>query len=251
MKTVYCAIIEDEPLGAKSLESLLASNHPGYVVKKFARTLDEVRSAFTDKDITLYFTDIELLDGNIFEVLRSIEIAKGKFIVFTTAYEEFGAKAFSFPALHYLMKPINPAELTKAITRYEEVALNGVSWDAKEQKQDSIDELGLNKLVLPTQNGTSFIDISSIIRIQSSNKYSVVFTADRKQHIVVKPLARFEEVLAEKGFIRIHDSHIVNVRHVVSYLKGKGGEIVMTDDSHVPVAARRKDALSAILKNII
>ncbi|MDB5284853.1 MAG: DNA-binding response regulator [Bacteroidota bacterium] len=251
MRTINCAIIEDEPLGAKSLSALLKSKHPEYEVVKFGKTLQEARDLFNDKAINLYFTDIELLDGNIFEVLRDTQLGKGKYIVFTTAYEEFGAKAFSYPALHYLMKPINPPELAKAITRYEEVAFNEGNSVEKDPKLESLQQFGQNKLVLPTQNGTSFIDINSIIHIQSSNKYSVVFTTDRKQHIVVKPLTRFEEVLADKGFIRVHDSHIVNIHHVVVYLKGKGGEIVMSDESHVPVAARRKDALSAILKNVL
>lgn len=251
MRTVNCAIIEDEPLGARSLEAMLKTSYPNFEVKRFARTLQEAKDAFGDKNISLYFTDIELLDGNIFEVLRDLNLEKSKYLVFTTAYEEFGAKAFSYPALHYLMKPVNPIELAKAIARYNEVTQNGAVADGKDEKQDTLSRFGQNKLVLPTQNGTSFIEINNIIRIQSSNKYSVVFTNDRKQHIVVKPLSRFEEVLEDKGFIRVHDSHVINIHHVVSYLKGKGGEIVMSDESHVPVAARRKDALSALLKNVL
>jgi two-component system, LytTR family, response regulator len=251
MRTVNCAIIEDEPLGAKSLESLLKNNYPEIIVRGFAKTLEQAKDILSDTSIALYFVDIELLDGNVFEVLKDVELARGQYIVFTTAYEEFGAKAFNYPALHYLMKPISPNELAKAIGRYKEIAFNEAGKDEKGDLQNSIAALGKNKLVLPTQNGNSFIDINAIIRIQSSNKYSVVFTTDRKQHIVSKPLARFEEVLENKGFLRTHDSHIINVAHIAAYIKGKGGELVMVDDSHVPVSARRKDALSAILKNII
>lgn len=210
MRTINCAIIEDEPLGAKSLESLLANNHPEFTVTAFAKTVAQAEKLLSDKTISLYFTDIELLDGNIFEVLKNVELAKGKHIVFTTAYEEFGAKAFNYPAIHYLMKPINPDELAKAVNRYKELVFNEVNKDIK-STQNSIPEFEKNKLVLPTQNGNSFIDINHIIRIQSSNKYSVVFTTDRRQHIVAKPLGRFEEVLENKGFLRTHDSHIVNV----------------------------------------
>ena len=251
MRNINCAIIEDEPLGAKSLESLLKLNHPDFTVTAFAKTLDETRKTLSDKTISLFFADIELLDGNIFEVLKDVALEKGQYLVFTTAYEEFGAKAFNYPALHYLMKPINPDELAKAINRFKEVAYNEVNKDGKTETHSSITEFGKNRLVLPTQNGNSFIDINKIVRVQSSNKYSVVFTTDRQQHIVAKPLARFEEVLEQKGFLRTHDSHLVNLAHVVAYIKGKGGELVMVDDSHVPVSARRKDALTAILKNIV
>ena len=251
MRNINCAIIEDEPLGAKSLEALLKNNHPEFKVSALAKTLAETRKILSRPDISLFFADIELLDGNIFEVLNEVELEKGKYIVFTTAYEEFGAKAFNYPALHYLMKPINPDELAKAVNRYMEVAFNEIAQEGKSEIQNSIAELGKNKLVLPTQNGNAFIDINAIVRIQSSNKYSVVFTNDRKQHIVAKPLARFEEVLETRGFLRTHDSHIVSIAHIAAYIKGKGGELVMVDDSHVPVSTRRKDALSAILKNIL
>jgi two-component system LytT family response regulator len=251
MRNIKCAVIEDEPLGAKSLESLLNNYHPDIAVAAFAKTLDEARKIFSDKTIALFFTDVELLDGNIFEVLKELSLEKGQYIVFTTAYEEFGAKAFNYPALHYLMKPINPDELAKAINRYKELAFNEINKDGKTETQSIVAQLGKNKLVLPTQNGNSFIDINTIVRIQSSNKYSIVFTTDRKQHIVAKPLARFEEALETKGFLRTHDSHIVNVEHITAYIKGKGGELVMADNSHVPVSARRKDGLSSILKNII
>lgn len=251
MKPINCAIIEDEPLGAKSLESLLKFEHPEVNIVTFARTLSEAIEVFNDKSINLYFVDIELLDGNIFEALKHVSLSKGKYIVFTTAYQEFGARAFNYPALHYIMKPISPSELGRAIERFKEATLYETNTSGKSEASESISEFEFNKLVLPTQNGTSFIDIQSIIRIQSSNKYSVVFTTDRKQHIVIKPLVRFEDALSDKGFIRVHDSHLVNVRHVVSYLKGKGGELIMSDDNRVPVAARRKDALSEILKSII
>src|SRR5665213_1124807 len=101
MNTINCAIIEDEPLGAKNLEAMLKNNHPEVTVVKFAKTLKEASEVFSDKSIKLYFTDIELLDGNIFTVLNELQLEKGQYIVFTTAYEEFGVKAFNYPALHY------------------------------------------------------------------------------------------------------------------------------------------------------
>jgi two-component system LytT family response regulator len=249
MQIINCAIIEDEPLGAKSLEALLKAGHPEIRVLQFAKTLEEASKVFGDKSINLYFTDIELLDGNIFEVLKDIQMPKGKYIIFTTAYEEFGASAFSYPALHYLMKPINPNELEKAINRYKDLAFNQTGRKSNSDSDDEISEITLNRLVLPTQNGTIFLDIDSIIRVQSANKYSILFTTSRKQYVVTNPLSKFEAALGAKGFLRIHDSHIVNVKHVFSITKGKVGEIIMSDESHVPLSHRKKEALIAMFRN--
>ena len=206
----------------------------------------EAKDIFEDPDIDLIFSDVELLDGNVFEVLKTLGQPLNKHIIFTTAYEEFGAKAFNYAALHYLLKPINPDELDKAITRYKDVV------QGKANSNDAIEEdFTIGKLLLPTQNGMLFVQYDEVVRVQSSNKYSIVFTTDKKQHIVSKPLSRFEEVLIKKGFIRIHDSHIINLNHVKSYNKGKGGEIGMSDGSMVPISVRRKDALAGIFKDMI
>lgn len=229
------------------LVSLLAPYEPQFTVIAFAKTMPEAEEIFKDKNIDLIFADIELSDGSIFEVLNRIEIAPGKQIIFTTAYEEFGAKAFNYPALHYLLKPIHPEELKKAINRYKSIALIETGNEASQDKANTA-QFELEKFTLPTQNGILFIEFDDVIRIQSSNKYSIVFTIDGKQHIVSKPLTKFEELLSKKGFIRVHDSHIINVHHLKEYLKGKGGQIVMSDESHVPISIRRKEALSAFLK---
>lgn len=246
MKTVYCAIIEDEPLGAKTLRSLLKKYQPQFEVERTGRNLAEAKEILLDDDIDLVFADVELLDGNIFEVLKETAVPANKHIIFTTAYEEFGAKAFNYAAIHYLLKPINPEELDKAINRYKDIALG------KGNSNDAIEEdFSIGKLLLPTQNGMLFVEYDEVVRVQSSNKYSIVFTTDKKQHIVSKPLSRFEEVLLKKGFLRIHDSHIVNLTHVKSYNKGKAGEIGMSDGSMVPISVRRKDALNGIFKDMI
>lgn len=247
MKTVYCAIIEDEPLGAKTLRSLLRKYQPQFEVERTGRNMAEAKEILLDKDIDLVFADIELLDGNIFEVLKETDMPSSKHIIFTTAYEEFGAKAFNYAAIHYLLKPINPDELAKAIDRYKDIVLGKGTSNGDAIKED----FSIGKLLLPTQNGMLFVDYDEVVRVQSSNKYSIVFTTDKKQHIVSKPLSRFEEVLLKKGFLRIHDSHIINLNHVKSYNRGKGGEIGMSDGSIVPISVRRKDALSAVFKDII
>lgn len=249
MKTIKCAIIEDEPLGAKTLESMLKKYQPQLVVTHFGQSLEQAREILTNEEVALVFADIELVDGNIFDILKNLRIDERKQIIFTTAYEEFGAKAFNYPAIHYLLKPINPLELDKAINRYKTFSFKENDGETARHADEKAQEFELEKLSLPTQNGMLFIDYDDVIRIQSSNKYSIVFTTEGKQHIVPKSLSRFEEVLSKKRFVRIHDSHIVNVHHLKGYLKGKGGEIIMSDGSHVPVSIRKKDALAAIFKH--
>ncbi len=245
MKIIRSAIIEDEPRGTQTLLSLIKENHPDVRVSRFARTVAEAKEALIDKTINLFFADIELLDGNIFEALDTTTLDASQHIVFITAYSEYGVQAFNYPTIHYLMKPISPVGLAKAIARYKEAHMG---MEAPRKSIDPINKFERDKILLPTQNGATFIDVDTILRIQSANKYSIVFTSDKKQHIVSKPLLRFEELLVEKGFIRVHDSHLINIYQITTYMKGKGGEVVMSDGSHVPISSRRKDMLSELLK---
>jgi two-component system, LytTR family, response regulator len=250
MKTINYAIIEDEPLGRKTLSALMEGYSTEFKLLQTATTLQQALLLFQNTNIDLFFSDIELADGNVFEALKQVELQRNQYIVFTTAYEEYGAKAFGYPALHYLMKPINPADLAKAIERYKSVTKGNTGKPENDRVAEP--EFNIGKLLLPTQNGTVFIDLDEVVRIQSANKFSIVFTSDRKQHIVSRPLTRFEETLEKKGFLRIHDSHLINLKHLAKYIKsGKNAEMVMSDDSKVPVSVRRKDAISAVLKDIL
>jgi two-component system LytT family response regulator len=240
---IKSVIIEDEPMGLKNLTALLELNHPEVNVIKTAGNLSEARDAFKIEDAELFFVDINLKDGSIFEVLNELSPENEKPVIFITAYEQYGAKAFNYPALHYLLKPINPDELKKAIERFTNLR--------KREQEDSSSEMVMqfDKILVPTQNGYIFLDAEQIIRIQSANKYSIVFTTDKNQHIVSRALNRFEALLTNKGFLRIHDSHLININYISEFIKGKTGEIKMSDNTIVPVASTKRSLLQTVFKN--
>ena len=242
---IKAIIVDDEKKFTDSLNQMINENfHDRVHIIAKSKSVKEAVHAIKIHDPDLVFLDIEMPPGNGFQVLEQIENKKFE-VVFTTAYEEYGAKAFSHPALHYLLKPIDPTELEIAINRYR-AAVGRTAGEGKEET------FMLNKLALPTQSGTVFVDFDDVVRIQSANKFSVVSTRDKKQYIVSKPLSRFEEVLDGKGFFRVHDSHLINLSHLKKYVReGKTGEIILSDDSKVPVSSRRKDAVNAIFKNLL
>lgn len=248
MKKIRAVIIEDEPAGTKNLLSLIKEYHTDVDILSCVQTVRDAKNVLADKSVDLFFADIELLDGNIFEALEVVKLMPGQQIIFTTAYSEFGVNAFEYQAIHYLLKPISPDGLAKAMARYKEATQKPYVVGPNDKGQDSLQKFEQDKILLPTQNGATFINLHTIIRVQSANKYSIVFTSDKKQHIVSKPLLRFEELMTDKGFIRVHDSHIINIHQITTYKRGNGGEVVMSDDSHVPISSRRKEKLSEILR---
>ncbi len=194
------------------------------------------------------FLDIELQDGTGFDILEILGEIKFK-IIFTTASDEHAIKAFRFSAIDYLLKPINPDELIQAVSKIKE---------SKPDSKESIDLLldtvkertGPRKLALHTLDKIQVTEIDDIIRCESSGNYTTFFFTDKQKLLVTKTLKEFEKMLDEFGFIRVHQSHLINVNHIKEYVKTEGGYIVMKDGSNVSVSIRKKPILVKLLNQL-
>lgn len=170
------------------------------------------------------FMDIQLGDGNGFDILEQLASKNGKstsHIVFVTAYEEYAIKAFRFSALDFLLKPIDPEELEKVIGKIKQVV-------AKKDNYAHIDLLLENirkkvdhfkRIALSTADGIHLFEISDIIRCESEDNYTKFYLKNNKPVLISKTLKEYEELLTEHGFERIHQSHLINLAYLKSYIK--------------------------------
>jgi two-component system LytT family response regulator len=97
------------------------------------------------------------------------------------------------------------------------------------------------RIAVATMQGLEFLQVSDIVRLESSVNYTSIFLKDRQKIVVAKTLKEFEGLLTDLNFYRVHNSHLINLNYIKSYKKGKGGIIVMTDQSEIEVSTRRKD----------
>ena len=201
------------------------------------------------------FMDIQLGDGNGFDILEQLASKNGKstsHIVFVTAYEEYAIKAFRFSALDFLLKPIDPEELEKVIGKIKQVV-------AKKDNYAHIDLLLENirkkvdhfkRIALSTADGIHLFEISDIIRCESEDNYTKFYLKNNKPVLISKTLKEYEELLTEHGFERINQSHLINLAYLKSYIKKDGGYVVMSDNSNLPISQRKKDRLQELLRNL-
>ena len=108
-------IIEDEPLAQWILEGLLRDVAPGITVSGKAGTVSEAVAWLESNRADLVFMDVELADGNCFDILAETEIT-GQ-IIMITAYDQYATRAFGNGAVDYLLKPIEAEDLRRAIAR--------------------------------------------------------------------------------------------------------------------------------------
>jgi len=197
----------------------------------------------------IVFLDIQMPDGTGFDVIRSIE-NKSFEVIFITAHEEFAIKAIKFSALDYLLKPIDTTELKAAL----EKALDAID-DKKESSQfdalqKNIQPSEKRRLVLKTQESVHVVELDQIIRCEADRNYTSFFLKDSKKILVSKTLKEYETLLSGHNFLRVQQSHLVNIDYVDRYDKKNGGAVVMKDGSEVPLSPAKRDLFFKRLENI-
>jgi len=211
-------------------------------------TIKEATLAIHNYKPELIFLDVELQNETGFDLLQQLP-EKNFDVIFTTAHDHYAIKALRFSAIDYLLKPFGPEDLGNALSRYE----------AHQQTKRSprIDLLLQNlktlsdprkKMALPTANG---YELNKIIRIESSNNYSIFFFTDKDQMVITRTLLDYEELLEDYNFIRVHQSHIINMAHIKSYNKTDGGTVTMNDGTTLDVSRRKREDFTKRLATMI
>ena len=144
--------------------------------------------------------------------------------------------------MDYLLKPVEGIALQDAVSRaIEKIHVRKTPAQYTQLlEQTGNPKIKLEKLAVPTLEGLLFIKLENIIRCESDNNYTKIFLADKEMILASKTLGDFEDLLKPDGFIRIHNSHLINVKRLKKYIKGEGGQVVMDDGTTLDVSRRKK-----------
>jgi two-component system LytT family response regulator len=232
-------IVDDEPLARVRMRSLLAPYSSEIEIvgeaSSGAEAIEKIGQLLPD----VVFLDIQLNDMDAFEALKSLE-EDMPLIVFTTAYDNFALRAYEENTVDYLLKPVEPARLEKTVEKLrkrldqvsEESQLpENFSWDAFRQIMGSANNY-LQRLQVKIGDRILLVNVDEIIRFQSEEKYTTVYTLSG-QHVIDTPLVDLEKKLDPRQFVRIHRAHLVAIDYIA--------EIRKTDMSRLNVVLRDKD----------
>lgn len=251
---IKVVIVDDEENSREALRGKLELFCPEVDVAAEADSVAEACNAIRAVKPDAVFLDIQLAGESGFDILEEIRDNDDlqPEVIFVTAHDEFAVKAIKFSALDYLLKPIDPEELVKAIRKVEEEK-------GFPKKASSINVLVENirqasdspkKIVVPTSDGMHVLRLSEIVRLESSSNYTVFHLNNEKSLLASKTLKEFDSILSGYNFQRIHKSHLVNMNYLKRYVQTDGGYLVLEDGTKIPVANRKKEQLLATLKNL-
>lgn len=220
-------IVEDEIMAQKSLIRSLTQNFPDMEItgttSSVKSTVDWLKTPGNVADII--FMDVELSDGVCFEIFRQVEV-KAK-VIMTTAYDSYALKAFEAGSVDYLLKPIDPPSLRRAVARCRMSggildvetllkAVGGSQTPKKEYKERYI--VKFNDRIVPLLT-------SEIAYVYSEEKTNYLVTFDDHHYIIDSSLDVISEELNPDNFFRISRSCIVSMKAIKSIIKQPGGRL--------------------------
>ncbi len=248
IKTV---IIDDEEKARESIRNMLKTYCPEVSVIATAGSVKEGVEVLRTHKPDLLLLDIKMGDGTGFDLLKKIR-NNNFFLIFITAFEEFAIRAIKFSALDYILKPIDPDELINAVekvgARIEKENI-GLRLKALYENLDALQNHS-KKIVLKAADSVHVMPVSDIVRCESEKNTTHFFTGGGDMITVPKSLKEYSELLQEYNFLRVHQSHLVNLLHVRRYEKAGSGSLVMVDGSRVPVSFRKKEELMKLFKSL-
>src|SRR5690606_21974771 len=111
-------------------------------------------------------------------------------------------------------------------------------------------ETSISKIALPMQSEIRYVPLSEIIRCEADSTYTHFFISSGEKILVSKSLKEYADLLRPNGFLRTHQSHLVNPKYVKSWLKEDGGMLLLMSGEKIPVSKPNKDAVKQALQEL-
>jgi len=247
---IKAIIVEDEVRGLTNLKSMLKQHCPQVEVIGEAGTLEDAEALVNEvgEQVNLAFLDINLPDGQIFELLDRIKPLSFN-VIFVTAFDQFAIKAFEYASIGYILKPIDPNALATSVERIRPLDNDRLD-ERLDMFQQNMSTNKFDKITISAIDGLYFLAIKDILRIEADDNYSHIYTTEGQRFTVSKTIKYYEDLLKADNFFRVHKSHIINLNYMKKFVKGDGGYVVMNDEKEITVSRRRRPAFTDRMKKL-
>jgi two-component system LytT family response regulator len=231
-------IVEDHPDIAEELTKLVGRHCPGIQLGGTASTVVAAAKLARETNPGLIFLDVELPDGTGFDLLDILD--KPVKVIFITGSDTYAIRAFRYAAIDYLLKPVDPNDLIDAVNRAKtETELDQdrlAIYRASVKESEKIPD----RIALHTSDKIHFVRTQDIVRCMADGNYTRFYLQGNHSLLVAKTLKDYDKLLSGADFLRVHQSHLVNMKHVREYVKTDGGYLVLDDGAKIPVSTRKK-----------
>jgi two-component system LytT family response regulator len=244
-------IIDDEKHCCESLSWQLKKYCPDIEISAVCNSAEAGINGIIQHQPQLIFLDVEMPDQSGFGMLESLKEIHFN-IIFTTAFDHYALRAIKFGAVDYLMKPIDKDELRAAVDKHlkygEHISLNQLTALLTHTRKNS--DYSFQKIAFPTLHSYELVPLNDIVICESKSNYTSVRLTSGKNIIVSKTLKEIEELLNSAPFFRVHHSYLVNLQYAIRYIKGEGGNLILSNDMSIPVSRNKKEELLSLITHL-
>lgn len=238
---IRCIVIDDESQHREFFRDMVAQHFPeATVVAEASNVIDGIQTV-NQHSFDLLFLDVQMSPLTGFDVLKAV--AKRDFeVVFTTSFDWYALEAIKFSALDYLLKPYSLEDLKQAFDRYKLKEHQLLQAQKIDNLLHNINPDNKRKRIgLSDKNGIAFYEIDDIIYCKSENVYTTFYFTNHEPVVTSKPIKDYEKEFLSYPFYRIHNSYLINLTKVKKYIRGDGGQVMLSDGSTVDVSRHKKD----------
>lgn len=183
----------------------------------------------------IVFLDIQMPEMDGFSFIDKFQYRDFE-VIFTTAHDEYGIKAVKAKALDYLLKPVDVDELTLAIAKLKNEINN------KKNKEEE----SLSKISIQADGKVYLLSKEDVLYLKSDKSYTTIHLTKGKKIIATKTLKQIQKKFNAPEFLRVHNSYVVNLKHVIEYNKSFN-ELKLKDNTIVAVSRSKKNELIKVL----
>ena len=243
-------IIDDESHVRETLQHMLRKFCPQVNLVGEAKSVAAGIREIREKAPELVFLDIKMNDGTGFDLLDRIGNIDFK-IIFITAYEQYAIQAFGFSAIDYILKPVNPEKLVDAVEKAEKLVQSSFIIQLDTLKKNlNTPENKDRKIILRTMENIYLLDVQDIIHCESDGSYTLFDTMEDGRITISKSIKGYDDLLSGSGFLRVHRSHLINLKHVRRFSRQDGGVVVMKKGIEVPASTRGRERLMELFEEM-
>lgn len=242
-------IVEDEPLAAKRLASLIVQT-PGYEITKVTDSVTGTVGWLADAQPDLAFFDIQLADGLSFQIFDQAKLQCP--VIFTTAFDEYALKAFKVNSIDYLLKPIDEQELEVAIAKFEKLRNAATPSDSLPdltQLRKLVEDLSQvqykENFIIRLGDHIKSLKIKDILYFVSEEKSTFAIDLTGKKHLLDSSLEEVLSVLNPKKFFRISRKYIVSeeaIKDIISFSNSRLKLSLQQNDDPMVIVSRERVA---------
>lgn len=233
-------LVDDENDALEALEWKLNNYIKDVIITKTSSPIKGIEIIERLKP-DIVFLDIQMPEMDGFTLIENLKF-KNFNLIFTTAHDEFALKAIKVSAIDYLLKPVDKDELIAAVDKIRDQQKDALLED---KLQLLLGNLNANqdKINISADGKVYLLEKDDVVMLKSDKSYTTIYLSSDQEIVVSKTLKEVEKKFQFPQFYRVHNSYLINLNHVKEYLKGFGGELIMTNGQTASISRTKKAEL--------